>query len=338
MNIELIEAASCEIAEYNATEAGLAELRSRMQGVVYEVATVKGMVVARADRAEVRSLRTGLEAMRKQIKAPALAHARLIDDEAKRITAALLELETPIDEVIKSRELVLENERLARELAERNRVTGIHTRIAAIGGYQARAAMCRTAAQVDALLGELSRTSLTGFDEFSDNAASTHLDAMKRVEAILVEKHAQEKEQARVKAEQDEAAAKMAADRAELDAAIAAQAVIEKRNRDTAFALADKLATERQAFADQQASVTNQPGADEAPKAPVVMRSPPARRAAPAPTPAPVAVVRHAETKAPTAADIYTMCIESDMADQFAKWLCHAAGVSFPPVTEGATA
>jgi len=38
---------------------------------------------------------------------------------------------------------------------------------------------------------------------------------------------------------------------------------------------------------------------------------------------------------APTSADIYAMCCESDMSDQYARWLCHAAGVSFPPVNQG---
>ena len=39
----------------------------------------------------------------------------------------------------------------------------------------------------------------------------------------------------------------------------------------------------------------------------------------------------------PTTSEIYAMCCESDTADQFAKWICLAAGVAFPPVNEGAT-
>lgn len=45
--------------------------------------------------------------------------------------------------------------------------------------------------------------------------------------------------------------------------------------------------------------------------------------------PAPLAV--------PTSSDIYAMCMESDTSDQYAKWLCAAAGVAFPPVNQGAT-
>lgn len=34
---------------------------------------------------------------------------------------------------------------------------------------------------------------------------------------------------------------------------------------------------------------------------------------------------------APTSTEIYCMCMESDMADQHARWLCKMAGVAFPP-------
>jgi len=37
---------------------------------------------------------------------------------------------------------------------------------------------------------------------------------------------------------------------------------------------------------------------------------------------------------APTSAEIFCMCMESDMSDQYARWLCHAAGVAFPPVNQ----
>ena len=133
---------SNEIAEYSKTETGLAELRSRLANVAYDVTTVKGLAIAKADRAEVRGLRTGLEAMRKSIKAPSLAHCKLIDAEAKRITDELLKLETPIDEVIKLREAELEAERAAREAAEKARVMAITERIAGIRQYVELAASC----------------------------------------------------------------------------------------------------------------------------------------------------------------------------------------------------
>ena len=40
---------------------------------------------------------------------------------------------------------------------------------------------------------------------------------------------------------------------------------------------------------------------------------------------------------APTSADIYAMACESDVADQYVKWMCAAAGVAYPPVNQGRT-
>lgn len=113
------------IAEYSPTTAALAELHSRLAGVAYDVSTGKGMDVARRDRAEVRDLRVALEKKRVELKAPALERSRLIDAEAKRITAELLELETPIDEQIKAEEQRKEAEKQARINAEFGRVQAI---------------------------------------------------------------------------------------------------------------------------------------------------------------------------------------------------------------------
>jgi len=252
MEVELIEQASSEISEYNATEAGLADLRARMANVEYCVTTTAGMAVAKADRAEVRGLRTGLEAMRKQIKAPALAHCKLIDAEAARITAELLKLEEPIDAQIKAEEQRKETERSARELAERNRITEIHRHIAEIRDYQALATGCRTAAAIQALIDKLWMLDLNGLEEFEDDAKTARLATMHAMESARDQKLEDEAERVRVKAEQDAAAAELAKARAELAAAKDEQERIAKANRDAATAEADRLATARQAFEDEQ--------------------------------------------------------------------------------------
>ena len=96
--------ATTEVAEYRATEAGLAALRERLAGKVYDLTTTAGDAEARADRRELVTMRTGIERIRKDAKAPLLAQAKLLDDEAKRITEAILEVENPIDDQIKADE------------------------------------------------------------------------------------------------------------------------------------------------------------------------------------------------------------------------------------------
>lgn len=239
MEVEMIEQPG--IVEYSKTEAALADLRERMANVEYDVTTVKGMDIAKKDRAEVRGLRTGLEAMRKQIKAPALAHCQLIDAEAKRITAELLKLEEPIDAQIKARELALEAEKQARELAERQRIAAIHERIASITSYHALALECRTADRVHILLEKMEAAWVafyheTDFAEFGAEAQSAYIATSASLAAIIEQKRIEDAERAAVKAAQAAEAARLAEERAATEAA------------------AKKLADERAAFEAEQAA------------------------------------------------------------------------------------
>jgi hypothetical protein len=107
------------IAEYSPTEAGLAELRQRLSGVVFNCATTAGDREARAARQELVKLRTALEARRVELKRPALDYVARIDSEAKRITAEIRALETPIDTAIRAEEQRKADEKAAREREEK---------------------------------------------------------------------------------------------------------------------------------------------------------------------------------------------------------------------------
>lgn len=116
------------IAEYTATEAALADLRTKYEAVVYDVTDAKTMKLAKEARAEIRGYRVALEKSRVEIKAPALERCRAIDADAKRITAELLCLEEPIDSQIKAEESRKERERAEAEERERQRVAAINAR------------------------------------------------------------------------------------------------------------------------------------------------------------------------------------------------------------------
>jgi hypothetical protein len=68
--------------------------------------------------AAVRKYRTDLEKKRQEIKAPALAYGKLIDSEAKRITAELLKIEEPLSEAKK----VIDDEKKRRKAAVIERI------------------------------------------------------------------------------------------------------------------------------------------------------------------------------------------------------------------------
>lgn len=126
---QTLDQTATPVVEYSRTAAALAELRQRYANARYDVATTAGMKAARAARAELRDLRVGLEAKRQELKRPLLDRGNLLDSEAKRITAVLVELEDPIDAQIKAEESRKEAELAAKERAEAERRAVIGQRL-----------------------------------------------------------------------------------------------------------------------------------------------------------------------------------------------------------------
>ncbi|HEY9126628.1 MAG TPA: DUF1351 domain-containing protein, partial [Acidobacteriaceae bacterium] len=187
------------------TAQALAELRQRHKDVVYDVAVPKQMKAAREARAELRVLRTSLEKRRVEIKAPALERCRLIDAEAKRITSEITQLEDPIDEQIKKEEHRVEQERLAKIEAERQRVQGINAKIDAI-----RALPASLVGKPSVIIrGQLSKLqdqapSETDFAELLATAQDAHTAAVARIEQQLQGQIEHEAEQKRIQEERAE--------------------------------------------------------------------------------------------------------------------------------------
>lgn len=194
------------ITEYSATEAALTELAARFKGVVFDVTTTKGMDEAKKGRAEIRTLRTSLEAKRVEIKKPALERCRLIDAEAARITSALTELESPIDALIKKEERRKEEERAAKAKAEADRIERIKQRIDDIS-FAVVDASGKTAAQIAAVLEETRATVIDeSYQEFKDQAQLAKDAAIGRLMVLHNQAIAHEAEQERIKAERAELA------------------------------------------------------------------------------------------------------------------------------------
>lgn len=196
-----------QIAEYSETAAALADLRQRHQGVVYDVAKQKEMKAAKEARAELRTLRTSLEKTRKEIKAPALERCRLIDDEAKRITAELVALEEPIDVQIKAEEARAEAEKLAKLEAERLRVEALQAKIDAIRNVPATL-IGKPSIIIAGQLAKLEAEQLDEdeFAEFFVTARDALELAIARVKQQHADQVAHEAEQKRIAAEREELA------------------------------------------------------------------------------------------------------------------------------------
>jgi len=195
-----------QIVEYNETAAALAILKKKY-GTVFDVQTPKGLAAAREARAEVRGYRVALEKLRVEIKAPALERTRLIDAEAKRITAELLAIEEPIDAAIKAEETRKAEEKAAKERAEAARVAAIQARIAAIR-HCYTAAVNKTAAEIRRDIEDLEEMKLApdDFAELMPEAKAAQEETHTAMRELLDKQQAHEAEQARIIAEREELA------------------------------------------------------------------------------------------------------------------------------------
>lgn len=225
-----------QIKEYSITEAALGELRVRLAGAKYEVATTAGMETARRDRRELVTLRTSLEAKRKEIKAPALAHCKLIDDEARRITVEITALETPIDDQIKAEEAKREAEKAekARIAAEAQKV--LDDKIIEIGKLPLRC-LGKTADEIALFLATLEAREIGG--EFAGETRERAEAAKKEAVEEIRNLHAAAQE-----------AEQMEADRKAHEAEEAARLEEERKERERLAAI------EREAIVKQQAELT----------------------------------------------------------------------------------
>lgn len=228
------------IAEYSPTAHALAELRTKYLDVVFDVTTGKGMEQAKKARAELREHRVGLEKERVRIKAPALERCRQIDSEAKRITAELEALETPIDEQIKAEEERKAREKAERERQERARQEALQKWFADVRGFPLRA-VGATAEQIRELIAEAEATDTSHVPDDNQAAAKFEVrNAIAGLKAAL---------DARLSA--DEEAERIKAERAELEKLRAEQAAVQAERERLAAEERERIAAEERRKEEQ---------------------------------------------------------------------------------------
>jgi len=198
------------ITEYQPIAAALAGIE-KYRGVVFDVATQKGLIEAKAAQREVAAPRIALEKARKKLKEEVLERGRLIDGEAKRIADKIAEIEEPLKAQIEAEE---RREQEAREAA----VRAEQERLAAEERARREAEERRLAEERARLAAEQQRLA----------------DERRRLEAEERERRAklQAEEDARRKAMQEEEDRIRAARRAEEERLAAERAVLEKARRE----------------------------------------------------------------------------------------------------------
>jgi len=271
--VESAPSLPCKIAEYSVTAAALGQLRAKYERVLFPVTTTPGMKDAIAARAELRGLRIGLESMRKEIKAPALERTRLIDAEAKQITAELVALEDPIHAQIKAEENRKEAEKAERDRIAAERKAAIMAKIDAIRSIP-MAMAGESSSEIDAEINGLRAFEPDeSFAEFSSDATAAAHTAI--ITLIGMREKQGEIEVAAARAEAERIAAAEAALAAAIESkriadaqAIEAKRLVDlaEKIEEAAKALAIQNAADQQRMADemkalldaQQAQVANE--------------------------------------------------------------------------------
>lgn len=262
MSSELVDVQKA-VAEFDRVAAGIAELKKRYENVVYDVATSKGMTLAKEARMAIRAPRFEVEKIRKAAKAPILALGKKLDTEAARITSELEKLEQPIDSAIKAEEDRKERERQAKVEAELKRVADLQERVVYLRGnptLSATTGSALIAEHISDLEGEVVDDSLQEFRQQAEDAKAAGLSRLRELHAAAL---AHEAEQARIKSEREELA-KLRAEQEKRDAAERARIAEEERQvkaaRDAEAARQaetlrieqEKLAAERARIADEE--------------------------------------------------------------------------------------
>lgn len=201
-----------QIAEYSKTAAALADLTAIYAGVIYDVTVPVGMAEAKEGRRELRTLRVDLEKMRVSIKAPALERCRLIDAEAKEITAKLSALEDPIDAQIKREENREKEEAMAKAIAERQALEAAEAKAKFERDEAERIAREVEQAKMDAERAELAK--MRAEQEARERASRDAIEADERAARLKIEA-----EQRAARLAQEVEAAKMKAERAAIELA-----------------------------------------------------------------------------------------------------------------------
>ena len=234
--------------KYSVTDANIQELKEKYSGLTAN--TNGGYQEVKEALREVVSLRTSTEKARKAFKKDALEYGRRIDDEAKRVTALLLEVEEPL----KAEKQKVDNEKARikaeKEAVEAKRVADIRDKIQSI---MLLADGCVNDTSLESLQEKYSKAEClvvdeTEYEEFTeeakadvDNVRACLFDAMEKRKAFI-------EEEAKQKAEADRLSAERKAfedDRAKVKAEQEAMAKIAQ----------DKIDTERKAFEDDRAKV-----------------------------------------------------------------------------------
>lgn len=198
--------------EIDAVAEGIAALREKYTGVVYDVSTTAGMADAKAARKEIRQVRYDVERIRKDKGSELKRIATAINDRAAEITAPIRALEEPIDSQIKAEEERKEAERAERQRQEQERIAAMQSRLDNLRNAPLNA-VGATADEIQQAMEKLDADQLDGFDEvFLPAAQQTREASLAALQKMLDERRALDEQAAELERQRQEQAEREAAE------------------------------------------------------------------------------------------------------------------------------
>lgn len=234
--IDVIEHSAYPVIDYNVTEATLTALREQF-GSIKEI-TAENYDDVKAGVQKMTKLRTGIEAHRNMLLEDARAFTANVNDEAKRVTKLVAEIEDPVKQLKTDHDAKVKAAGDAEKAKERARTDAINAKIDLIeqrgrelDDYDAAELAIQKAAMEDDVPTE------EVFQEFHAVAMERHESTLARITVAHLRTLARELESMKLK----EAQEKLAKDQAEADAKKAAEEAELQKARD-------KLAKDQAAF------------------------------------------------------------------------------------------
>ena len=189
------------VITYNVTDAALMEHKEKYEQLP-DIKTKDGYEHAKLCLRESTAIRTGVEARRKELNSDAVVYKKRVDAKAKEIIADVLSVETPMRELKKEQDEVIEFAKQEKIRIENERVARIEENIQAIKGY---AATCinLTSSQIAEKMEKLSCLVLeeSVFEERRSEAQLLRLTAIDQVQEVYDSKLKQEREAIRLEEE-----------------------------------------------------------------------------------------------------------------------------------------
>lgn len=250
------------------TERDLRELATK-HASIQAIKDKAGRDQAHGAAMEVKRARTAIERVGKEARDDATKFSKAVIAEQNRLIDIIITEEQRLLALRDAWDTEQEKIREAAAAAERFRVEQIQGRIDAIKGFEGMARNCRTSGAAQRLADALEKVDLTGLQEFEDQALHIYGEVKGAVNQILTQLQADEAERARIKAAQEAEAARLAAERAELErqrieAAAKANAEADRLAKERAALEAARVEFERQRAAHEARERAEQQAKEEA--------------------------------------------------------------------------